>query len=605
VRAVRVAGAALALLLAASCTTTVPRSPAPPLGKASLDRVQGLLDAGSVLQAFPQIELLRAAASGQPNSPAGGAAGGGSAGIDPAAVAALEVRAREELAKAFARAVTDKSWEDAIRLLRSAAVLGQGDLPGEWTEKALREAQAATLESAGEALPALFARLRALSAGEPSREDLTSALEKARGLGSRGIARSLAARLAELGAGPPEDPAGPPSFTDMLKGTVTIWVNKGIRIEKGVGYPDRIIGSAFFIDPRGYLLTNYHVVKSEVDPTYEGYSRLFVRFDENTGEKIPARVVGWDPVFDLALLKAETGAGYVFSGDGAVRVSPGDRVFAIGSPAGLEKTVTSGIVSATGRRFLQMGDTIQVDVPLNPGNSGGPLLSEAGGLIGIVFAGLEQFEGINFAVPYLWIEQSLPLLFAGGQAVYPWLGAALAETEKGLEVLYTLPGGPAAESGLAAGDIITHVGGRPVKSLRDAQEIVLKERPPALLRLASVREGKPSEVLVCLSPRPQNPITTALEKDRRETVLYPLFGMRLERTGGSLRGGKFVVKRVTRGSTADEAGISENDPLTIQDWKVDQEKGYAVLQVYVKKRRAGFIESVVQIAAWLETSNFL
>jgi S1-C subfamily serine protease len=391
----------------------------------------------------------------------------------------------------------------------------------------------------------------------------------------------------------------------MLQGTVTIWVNKGIRIEKGVGYPDRIVGSAFFVDPRGYLLTNYHVIKSEVDPTYEGYSRLFVRFDENTGEKIPAKVVGWDPVFDLALLKAETGAGYVFSGDAAARVGPGDKVFAIGSPAGLEKTVTSGIVSATGRRFLQMGDTIQVDVPLNPGNSGGPLLSETGGLIGIVFAGLEQFEGINFAVPYLWIEQALPLLFAGGQAVYPWLGAALAETEKGLEVIYTLPGAPAAEAGIAAGDILSHIGGRPVTSLRDAQETVLRERPPALMRLGYLREGKASEALVCLAARPSNPVTEALEKDRREAVLYPLFGMRLERTGASLRGGKFVVRKVTRGSTADEAGISENDPLTIQDWKVDKEKGYAVLQVYVKKRKAGFIESIVQIAAWLETSNFL
>ena len=240
-------------------------------------------------------------------------------------------------------------------------------------------------------------------------------------------------------------------FADMLEGTVTIWVNRGIRIEKGVGYPDRVIGSGFFIDARGYLLTNYHVIESEVDPKYEGYSRLFIRFNESTGEKIPAKVVGYDTVFDLALLKAETPARYSFGGSAGLRVSPGDKVFAIGSPAGLEKTITSGIVSATGRRFLEMGDAIQVDVPLNPGNSGGPLLSEGGDLIGIVFAGLEQFEGLNFAVPYVWIEHALPLLFKGGEAVHPWMGAALAETEKGLEVVYTLPGEPGRPCGPRAG----------------------------------------------------------------------------------------------------------------------------------------------------------
>ena len=568
-------------------------SAALPLADARLKEVRDLISSGSVLQGFQDISLLRREAP---------------ADFPSSEVDSLEGQASEAFSAAFQKAVTEKGWDDALRYLRSASALGRSDLTGSWTEKALLDAQAGSFDAAGETLLALLARQRALAIGEPTEADLSAVLEKASALGNRALARSLAARMRERGFAVPQLPAlgeESPPFSQMLEGTVTIWVNRGIRIEKGVGYPDRVIGSGFFIDPRGYLLTNYHVIKSEVDPTYEGYSRLFVRFNETTGEKIPAKVVGYDTVFDLALLKAETTARYAFGGSGGEHASPGDRIFAIGSPGGLEKTITSGIVSATGRRFLQMGDAMQVDVPLNPGNSGGPLLSEKGGLIGIAFAGLEQFEGINFAVPYIWIEKALPLLFRGGEAVHPWLGAALAETEKGLEVLYTLPGSPAARVGLASGDILVTLNGALYTTLRDAQEALLSFAPPSLVRVGFRRGATVTEAILCLAERPQSPIETALKKDTRDNVLYPLFGMKLERTKGALRRNSFVVKRVTRGSVADEAGLSENDPLTIQDWKVDIEKGYAVLQLYVKKRKSGFIESVVQIASYLETDNFL
>ena len=564
-----------------------------PLAEARLKEVRELISSGSVLQGFQEISLLRREAPED---------------LSPSEVDGLEGQASDAFLAAFQKAVTEKGWEDALRYFRSASALGRPDLTGTWTEKALLDAQAGSFDAAGETLLALLALQRGIATGEPAEADLSAALEKASALGNRSLARSLAARMRERGFPVPQLPSlgeDAPPFSRMLEGTVTIWVNRGIRIEKGVGYPDRVIGSGFFIDPRGYLLTNYHVIKSEVDPTYEGYSRLFIRFNETTGEKIPAKVVGYDTVFDLALLKAETPARYVFGGSGGETASPGDRIFAIGSPGGLEKTITSGIVSATGRRFLQMGDAIQVDVPLNPGNSGGPLLSEKGGLIGIAFAGLEQFEGINFAVPYLWIEKALPQLFRGGESVHPWIGAALAETEKGLEVLYTLPGSPAAQAGLASGDILVTMNGVLQKTLRDAQEAILSFSPPSLMRIGFRRGTVLSEAILCLAERPQSPIETALKKDTRDNVLYPLFGMKLERAGAGLRRNAFVVKRVTRGSVADEAGLSENDPLTIQDWKVDSEKGYAVMQLYVKKRKSGFIESVVQIASYLETDNFL
>ncbi len=400
-------------------------------------------------------------------------------------------------------------------------------------------------------------------------------------------------------------PDARPSFADMLKGTVTIWVNRGVKIEAGVGYPDRVIGSGFFIDRRGYLLTNHHVIASEVDPGYEGFSRLYVRLPGDSTERIPARVVGWDSVFDLALVKVEVEPGYVFSGSAAGNASPGDRIYAIGSPGGLESTITSGIVSATGRRFLQIGDAMQVDVPVNPGNSGGPLLDEKGDLAGIVFAGIEQFEGINFAIPWYWIEHTLPLLYAGGETVHSWLGMALSETDAGLEVLYAMPGESAAKAGIEVGDVLESIDGRRVATLRDAQDTLLALAPSTLVGLAVRRGGTTRDVLACLAPRPAEPVQKALERDAKDPVLYPLFGMLLERTGGFLGRGSYLVRRIVRGSVADEAGLSVNDPLIVQDWMVDKEKGYAAIQIIVKKKTAGFIESAIQIMAWLETDNFL
>ena len=81
----------------------------------------------------------------------------------------------------------------------------------------------------------------------------------------------------------------------MIKGTVTVWVDRGLRIENGVGYADRVIGSGFFIDPRGYFITNYHVIQSEVDPKYEGYSRLYIKLPGDSDTRVPAKVIGWIP----------------------------------------------------------------------------------------------------------------------------------------------------------------------------------------------------------------------------------------------------------------------------------------------------------------------
>lgn len=590
-RALVAALAPVALPLLASCAGSPPRAPVADLPGVRLAEIERQISDGAITEALGGLDRLRRERD---------------ADLPDDSLARLQTSALAALGDSFDRAIAGAAWSDALRLARSAAALGHPEIAREWTEKALLRELALQEEARGEALTGLLLRLQAVAAGEPTPEELAETLAAALRAGNPAVAAGVAGLMRERGLEPAPFPEARPSFADMLAGTVTMWVNRGVKIEKGVGYPDRVIGSGFFIDRRGYLLTNHHVIASEVDPGYEGFSRLYVRLAGDPTERIPARVVGWDPVFDLALVKVEVEPGYVFSGAATGNVSPGDRIYAIGSPGGLESTITSGIVSAVGRRFLQVGDAMQVDVPVNPGSSGGPLLDEHGRLAGIVFAGIEQFEGVNFAIPWHWVERALPLLYAGGETVHPWLGMALAETDAGLEVLYTMPGAPAARAGIAVGDVLVAIDGRGVATLRDAQDALLALAPSTLTRLALRRGGgAPLDVLACLADRPAEPVPAALERDAREPVLYPLFGMQLERAGGVLGRRSYLVRRIVRGSAADEAGLSVGDPLVVQGWSVDEEKGIASIQIVVRKKKAGFIASAIQISAWLETDNFL
>ena len=388
------------------------------------------------------------------------------------------------------------------------------------------------------------------------------------------------------------------TMTDMRKGTVTIWVNRGIKIDQGVGTPDRVIGSGFFVDTGGYVLTNYHVISSEVDPEYEGYSRLYIRLPGQTTDRIPARVVGWDKVFDLALLKADIEPPYVFSFTGRRDFVPGDRVFAIGSPVGLDNTVTAGIVSAVGRRFLPLGEVIQVDAAINPGNSGGPLLDEEGELAGVVFAGIPRYQGLNFAVPAVWAARLLPDLFSGGEVKHPWLGIAAYEGRDGLSAIYRhLEGSSAAPS---AGKLV-RIAGRETQTLSDAQAVLLSHTIGTLVPVDVRKDDTTTRSWVLLRSRPFSPGETAFRKDLRERILTPFFGMSVSSLGRN----EYVVEKVLPGTIADEAGISERDPLVIKDIVLDKEQRALYMSLYIKKRKAGFLDSVIQIGTSLDLDSFL
>ena len=138
----------------------------------------------------------------------------------------------------------------------------------------------------------------------------------------------------------------PKTVADCINATVTIWVDKGIRIENGAGYADRVIGSGFFIDKRGYIVTNHHVISDLVDPKHESYTRLYIKLARDSETRIPAKVVGYDSLLDLALIKAEVEPPFILELGSSSDLQIGDKVSAIGTPLGLHGTITSGIVSA-------------------------------------------------------------------------------------------------------------------------------------------------------------------------------------------------------------------------------------------------------------------
>ncbi len=519
-------------------------------------------------------------------------------------LAALSEQADTKVRELFSEAVKNGDFDEALRLFTSARLV-QPDAFPRWSQGGLMLDLAEEYRTRDMLVPALVTFRRALAAGAQARQVVGSYGELALSESNRPALEDIVAYMVKAGMKVPEAYfvflKHVPKPADMLGGVATIWVNRGIAEERGVGYPDRVIGSGFFIDKEGYLLTNYHVIQSVVDPAYKGYSRLYIRLSTDESERIPAEVVGYDRAFDIALLKTFVSPSYVFSLDDRRTLEPGMRVYAIGSPGGLADTLTSGIVSATSRRFFQMGDAMQIDAPVNPGNSGGPLFDDASEVVGVVFAGIPEFKGVNFAIPAHWVSLLLPDLYRGGEAIHPWLGMALRETPSGLAVLYVVPGSPADGAGIEEGDLVSSLDGVPVTGIVELQERLLEAEPNSLVKLAWRHGSKAESGLISLEDRPFLPLETAAERDTRDDLFLPLFGMKVESTGAS----SYRVTKVYPNMAADAAGISAGDPMNVVSWAVNPEQGYAALAMTVSRKKDGFLETGIQLAGRLDPDNFI
>lgn len=262
---------------------------------------------------------------------------------------------------------------------------------------------------------------------------------------------------------------------------------------------ENAFGSAVVIDPEGYLVTNFHVIAEAAE----------IRVQLSDGRFANPEVVGVDAETDLALLKVEVGALPVISMGSSSQLRIGDVVLAIGNPYGLSKSVTQGIVSATGRNYLAnlttFQDFIQTDAAINAGNSGGALVNVNGELIGLNTAILAQdtsTEGIGFAIPVDLVRGVVDEIKQHGRVIRGYLGlqpddmtsaergARGIEGNVGILLSIVFEDSPAAAAGLRAGDVIIAINGEDVVSQRQAQLLVAGTSPGDEVEIVGIRDGQ-------------------------------------------------------------------------------------------------------------------
>ncbi|MGP1520471.1 MAG: S1C family serine protease [Treponema sp.] len=401
------------------------------------------------------------------------------------------------------------------------------------------------------------------------------------------------------------------TIDEMIDATVTVFVDKGIKVEKGMGYSDIILGSGFFIDEEGHFITNYHVIQSEVDPKYEGYSKLYIKNFEGGKDKIPAKVIGYDPLLDLALVKAQVTPSHIFKLGSSKSLRVGNKCYAIGSPLGLERTLTQGIISSKDRQLLPLTQVIQLDAAINHGSSGGPMVDENGEVQGVVFAGVTKTQGLNFAIPVELLKLILPSLYAGGEHTHSWLGCYGKDVDETDDVSsaviasYVMPSGAASMAGIAGNTIITHVNDKEVKDLATLKLLFMELPVSSIVKVSGkikVEGGwEEKNWFSLLQKRPEAPASLIYKKDTVQRCVLPFYGLLLENMGHKKR---FRVKDVIRHSYGDESGFMVNDYLEIRNMQVDENKGIVQTLFYAKKLKAAYIESFVGAATYIDNPGY-
>ena len=336
--------------------------------------------------------------------------------------------------------------------------------------------------------------------------------------------------------------------------------------------PRRGGATGVVIDQKGYIVTNFHVV--------EGADEILVEFHD--GERISGTLVGSDRETDLAVIRVEADD-LTPARLGDSRTSEvGEWILAVGSPFGLDQTVTAGIISAVGRDQMglaQYESFIQTDAAINPGNSGGPLVNLDGEVIGIntaIRSSSGGSNGIGFAIPTSIVERVSTSIIDSGRVERGWLGVAVQplsdelarsfgyEGDDAVLVSNVLRNTPAADAGLLAGDIITMIGdeitGNPAELIR----AVGQHDAETEVRIEYVREGQQMVVVASLIERPDN-MEDFMRGTRNEVGQLGLIVKSLDAeeadTLGIASGSGLYVEAVEKGSPADEAGLLPGDVI--------------------------------------------
>jgi serine protease DegQ len=334
-------------------------------------------------------------------------------------------------------------------------------------------------------------------------------------------------------------PSGPVSYADAVAraapAVVNIYANKIVTVREyrrapnalterlfgslilGPAYkrPEQSLGSGVVFTADGYVLTNNHVISGADD--------IQVLLFDNRVAK--ARVIGADADTDLAVLKIDATNLPTIAISDRGPATVGDVVLAIGNPFGGGKTVTMGIVSATGRQLhlSAFEDFIQTDAAINSGNSGGALVNALGELVGINTAfyrnvstgrgsNTQQAEGIGFAIPVSTAKKVLEQIISYGIVIRGWMGAEYADADTivpraptaqhGVVLLEIYPGGPAANAGLRAGDVVLKLDGDEVTGQSDLRSQEAALAPGKVVRVEGIRDGTPFAVDLTLAQRP-------------------------------------------------------------------------------------------------------
>jgi len=302
--------------------------------------------------------------------------------------------------------------------------------------------------------------------------------------------------------------------------------------------PQMGAGSGFIIDPKGYVVTNNHVVQDA--------SKIKVVLSDN--QEYDAKLVGRDPLTDLALIKidADKPLPYVsFADDNGPKV--GDWVVTIGNPFGLGNTVTAGIVSAHHRNIGEgpYDDFLQIDAPINKGNSGGPAFDTKGEVIGVntaIFSPTGGSVGIGFAIPASSARVIIAKLKESGRVERGWLGVEIQpvtngiaeglglDQTKGAIVAKVIPGGPAEKAGMESGDVILAVNGTDVTLHRTLPALVASIKPGAKAEFDILRNGKEKKVSIDLGTRQEEQQVAQASQPEGSTL-----GMKLSRLDQSTR----------------------------------------------------------------------
>jgi serine protease Do len=334
-------------------------------------------------------------------------------------------------------------------------------------------------------------------------------------------------------------------------------------------------GSGFFISPDGFAVTNNHVV--------DGADKVEVTTDD--GKVYKAKVIGTDARTDVALIKVEGGSDFPFAKLSDSKPRIGDWVLAVGNPFGLGGTVTAGIVSASGRDIGNgpYDDFIQIDAPVNKGNSGGPAFDTSGEVMGVntaIYSPSGGSVGIAFSIPASTVKNVIAQLKDKGSVSRGWIGVQIQpvtsdiadslglKKAEGALVAEPQANGPAAKAGIESGDVITAVNGETVKDARELARTIGSLAPGAAVKLNVLHKGKDTTVNITLGQLP-NSIEAKADTDNSDKLSpkkgtdVPKLGLTLAPADTVAGAGKdgVVVTEVDPKSAAAERGFKEGDVI--------------------------------------------